>query len=178
VFREGEEAEEEGPCQDLGQRKSTGAPEERSSIFQQRLDLLLNGRDKRFCSSYLFFTLLRRKSEKLVIDFGEICVNEEVNSCPLQGPAGLSGGLEEVGREGVCEELGDDGGLGDYLPIVGEGGDKAARVDGEVFWCAGDGEVNVDCLEIETEFFYGDLGAMSPGAVVCRVEDDLGLSFD
>jgi hypothetical protein len=42
----------------------------------------------------------------------------------------------------VGEELGHDRGFGDDFAVVGERGDEAAGVDGEVFRGAGDGEVD------------------------------------
>lgn len=42
----------------------------------------------------------------------------------------------------VCEKLGDDCGFGYDFAVVGEGGDEAAGVDGEVFRGAGDGEID------------------------------------
>ena len=52
----------------------------------------------------------------------------------------------------VHEELRDNPRLSQDSPIVIEGGDKTARVDGEIFGSARNGEINENSLEFKTEF--------------------------
>ncbi|CCF42471.1 hypothetical protein CH063_12459 [Colletotrichum higginsianum] len=68
----------------------------------------------------------------------------------------------EVGRVGVGEELGDDGGLGDDLAVVRDGRHQAARVDAEVLGRARHREVDDLLLERQAELGEGDVGAVSP----------------
>lgn len=62
----------------------------------------------------------------------------------------------------ICEELSDDGGLGDDLAIVDDGWDEAAGVDLQVFWRSGRVEINDFLPDGETKFGEGD---------VCPVRD-------
>jgi len=77
----------------------------------------------------------------------------------------------------ISQELRDNGGFGDDFAVVGERGDEAAGVDGEVFGGAGDGEVDVHGFEFNADFFDSDLSAVSPGALVGCVKDDLWWRF-
>lgn len=79
------------------------------------------------------------------MDLGEVGVDEEIDACALQRTAGLAGCLDEVRWVRVSEELRYNGGLGDDGTVVTYGGHEAARVDGEVFGRAGDGEVDCIC---------------------------------
>lgn len=62
----------------------------------------------------------------------------------------------------ICEELGDDGGLGDGLAVVDDGWDEAAGVDLQILWGSGCAEINDFLLDGETKFGEGD---------VCPVRD-------
>jgi hypothetical protein len=60
------------------------------------------------------------------LNLAEECIDEEGDAGALQGAFNGVGGGKEVGWMRVCEELGDDSGLGDDVAVVGEGGDEAA----------------------------------------------------
>lgn len=62
----------------------------------------------------------------------------------------------------VGEELRDDGRLGEDLAVVGQGRDKAARVDLEVLGGARGAEVDDLLLEWDTELGQSDVGTVSP----------------
>lgn len=65
-------------------------------------------------------------------------------------------------RMRIREKLGDDRRLGNDLPIVRQAGHEAARVDGEVFGGAGDGEVDDFFLKGKAQFFEDNVRTMGP----------------
>lgn len=64
----------------------------------------------------------------------------------------------------VGEKLRDDRRLSDYLPVVEQGRDQAARVDLEVLWATRGIEVDDLLLEGDAEFGQSNVGTMSPCA--------------
>ena len=60
------------------------------------------------------------------------------------------------------KKRGDDSGFDNDFAVEGEGGDQAARVDGEVFRGARGVEVDDDFFKRDVEFGEGDVGALGP----------------
>jgi hypothetical protein len=76
-----------------------------------------------------------------------------------------------MGGVRVGEELGDDGGFRDDFSVVGERWHEAAWVDGQVFGCAGDGEVNLGFVNGGTNAEYG------AEYVLCTVSNSMPSSL-
>jgi len=81
-------------CTYLSQSKLIASAKEWVGILQKWLDLLDDRIDKLLGKCFSLSTLGALKWPKLVVDFAEIGVDEEVDSGSLQGPSGLRRSLE------------------------------------------------------------------------------------
>lgn len=134
-------------------------------------------------------------SEQVVGDLARESIDEEgdarAEQSVLLGWAGRRG--QEVGGVGVSDELGDDGGFGDYVSIVGYAGDETAlslccklvycyfgcldityRVDLEIPRLTWLGQIDNNLFIVQTSFFQRDVCALRIGAAVVGIQDDLG----
>lgn len=147
----------------LGKGQLLAPPEERPSILQQRLNLLGDALDELLCALVGVFGRLGEEGlEPEAIDLAEPRIDEEGDTSPGQCAIGVGGGREEVGRVRVGEKLRDDGRLGEDLAVVGQGRNKAARVDLEVLGGTRGAEVDDLLLERDAKFGQSDVGTMSP----------------
>ena len=115
----------------LGECELVAAVEEGRSVGEERLNLL----DDAGGSVFDHLLAHRRRVgelEDMRLNLGRPRIREEVDPCPGESTLGVRRRRQEVGRVGVGQELGDDGGLGDDLSVVGDGGHQAAGVDLEV----------------------------------------------
>lgn len=164
MLRQLEEPDYKGPRHDLGEGQPLAAAEEGCGVLQERLELLDDGGGEVLGGGGPLGGPLGGELEPVGRgrELRDVGVDEEVDPRAAEGAAGLARGGDEVGGVGVGEELGDDGGLGEDLAIVGERGDEAAGVDGEVGLGAGDGEVDDFLLKGDVELGEGDVGALGP----------------
>lgn len=120
-----------GPS-NLSHRHVRASREERRSVMQQWLDLLLNRLDDFLALLLLFFC--RACSEGLVyscIGLGEPGIHEETDPRSEERRFGrFAGRGKEMGGEGVGQKLGDDAGVGngglDDIVVVVDGGDQTS----------------------------------------------------
>ncbi len=80
----------------------------------------------------------------------------------LESGVGCSGRGHKVRRVRISEKLGNDGRFGNDLPVVGQAGNEAAGVDGQVLGSAGDREVNDFLLEGDTKLCKRNVSTMGP----------------
>lgn len=140
------------------------AAEERSCVLEKRLDFL-DDTSESIVSSLVDLVICLRSVDSpgdMRLDLVRVGISKEANPRSDQRPIAVRGrGQKSVGI-GVYEVLRDDGGLGDGLAIVDNGGNEASRVDLQILWGARSVQVNDLLLEWEAEFLEGD---------VCPVRD-------
>jgi len=182
----------------LSQGQTVAAAEEGAlAVHEQRLDFLDDGLDELLRGSIPL--LLRGGTDagkEVRHNLADEGVDEEGHAGAVEGVLYGSRLGEEVGRMGVSQELGDNGGLGDDVAIVREGRDQTAlqqkewlaecleglprgcrrpyRVDLQVPRLTRLVQVDDDLLVLEPQLLEGDVSAMGPRATMVGVEDDLG----
>jgi hypothetical protein len=131
------------------------AAEEGSCVLEKRLDLLDNS-SKSIVSSLVDLIVCLRSVDSpsdMRLDLGRVGISKEADPRSDQSPIAVRGrGQKSVVGIGIYEELGDDGGLGDGLAIVDNGGNEASWVDLQILWGARSVQVNDLLLEREAEF--------------------------
>lgn len=171
VLGQGKQSNDEWGCEDLvlvSSRLSAidvlsclckgeliAAAEEGSCVLEKRLDLL-DDTSKSIVSSLVDLVICLRSVDSrgdMRLDLARVGISKEANPGSDQSPIAVRGrGQKSVVGIGVYEELGDDGGLGDGLAIVDNGGNEASRVDLQILWGARSVQVNDLLLERKAEF--------------------------